>query len=271
MKARILRRPLAFSLLLVLVLLAFTFVGRLVFPRAPVGNISRLPRGAFEPPSALDRLLDAVKNPDALFWALAVLLAAALLTRLGWWREAGFTRPSRWRNLRLLVFPLLVVALVVSGGVFVSGPGDLISTLLAVLAAVFAEELIFRGLAFRALAPGGPVRAVILTSLLSGLLVFGRTITDGPWPEAARVTLLAVCGGLTYGALRWRTASIWPVFLVHAALALAVDIATLGTLTYPLFLVLSTLGFVLYGLFLLRNPRARADGGTVAREPTRVR
>ncbi len=271
MKAFVVRRPLQFSLLLVLVLFAFTFLARAVFPRAPVGNISRLPRAALEPPSALDRLLDAVKNPDALFWALAMLLAAALLARLGWWREAGFVSPSGWRNLRLLVFPLLVVGLVLSGGVFVSGVGDLVSTLLAVLAAVFAEELIFRGLVFRALAPGGPVRTVIFTSLLSGLLVFGRTVTGGPWPEAARVTLLAVCGGLTYGALRWRTASIWPVVLVHAALAFAVDIAALGTVTYPLFLLLSTLGFVLYGLFLLRNPRVRADGGTTAQGPARVR
>ena len=270
MRGSIVRRPLAFSLLLTLALFAFTLVGRFVFPRAPVGNISRLPRQAFEPPSALDRLLDAVKNPDALFWALAILLAAALLTWLGWWHEAGFNRPSRWRNLHLLLFPLLVVAVVLSGGVFVSGPGDLFSTLLAVLAAVFVEELIFRGLVFRALAPGGPVRAVVLTSLLSGLLVFGGTITDGPWPEALRVTLLAVCGGLTYGALRWRTVSLWPVFFVHAAIAFSTDVAVLGTVTYPLFLLLSTLGFVLYGLFLLRNPRVRANGGTTAPEPARA-
>lgn len=164
------------------------------------------------------------------------------------------------------------MALVLSGGVFVSGFGDLASTLLAVLAAVFGEELIFRGLAFRALAPVGPVVAVVVTSVLAGALVFGRTITDGPWPEALRVTALAVCGGFTYGALRWRTASIWPAFLVHAALALALDIATLGTVTYPLVLLFTTLGFVLYGLFLLRSPRVRADGGTTAApEPARVR
>lgn len=31
-----------------------------------------------------------------------------VLIWLGWWREAGFNEPSRWRNLHLLWFPLLV-------------------------------------------------------------------------------------------------------------------------------------------------------------------
>jgi membrane protease YdiL (CAAX protease family) len=112
---------------------------------------------------------------------------------------------------------------------------------------------------------------VILTSLLSGLLVLGMTATEGPWPEAVRLTALTLCGSFTYGALRWRTTSIWPVILIHTALAFAVSIATLGTFTYPLMMLLSTLGFVAYGLYLLRNPQVRADGGLKKPSPPRVR
>jgi membrane protease YdiL (CAAX protease family) len=113
---------------------------------------------------------------------------------------------------------------------------------------------------------------MISTSVLAGILEFGRTATDGPWPEAVRVTSLALCGGFTYAALRWRTASLWPVILVHAAFAFAVDIATLGAITYRITLVLSTLGFVAYGVFLLRNREARADGGLAPEpKPARVR
>jgi membrane protease YdiL (CAAX protease family) len=212
-----------------------------------------------------------MRSPDTLFWALAILLALGLLVWTGWWREAGFNRPSQWRNLRLLWFPLLVGALTLSGGIFIPGPASLASTFLTVLAATFGEEIIFRGLVWRALAPKGPVRAMILTSLLSGLLVLGRTATDGPWPEARDLTVLTICGGFTYGALRWRTSSIWPVILIHTAFAFAVDIATLGTVTYPLMLLFSTLGFVAYGLYLLRNPRVRADGGLTKPVPSRVR
>src|SRR5215208_489593 len=153
--------------------------------------------------------------------------------------------------MRLLGFPLLVCALTLSGGVFTSGIAALASTFLVVLVATLGEEIIFRGLLWRAFVQQGPVLAVILTSVLAGLLVLGRTATDGPWPEAVRLAALTFCGGFTYGALRWRTTSIWPAILVHTVFAFAVSMATLGTVTYPLMMLLSTLGFVAYGLYHL--------------------
>ena len=173
--------------------------------------------------------------------------------------------------MRLLAFPLLVCALTLSGGVFSSGPASLASTFLAVLVATLGEEIIFRGLLWKALIQQGPVLAVILTSLLSGLLVLGMTATEGPWPEAVRLTALTLCGGFTYGALRWRTTSIWPAFLVHTAFAFCVGVATLGSFRFRLVILLSTLGFLAYGLYLLRNPRVRADGGLTKPAPSRVR
>ena len=265
------RHPYLFSGLITLILFGLTFASRATFPSAPVGDISKLPQEAFETPIGLDLIFSNMKSPDTLFWALAILLGLGLLVWTGWLREAGFNRPAHWRNLRLLWFPLLVCALTLSSGIFISGPASLASTFLTVLVATFGEEVIFRGLVWRALAPNGPVRAMILTSLLSGLLILGRTATDGPWPEAARITALTVCGGFTYGALRWRTTSIWPVILIHTTFAFAVDIATLGTLTYRLLMLLSTLGFVAYGIYLLRTRQARADGGVIQPQPARVR
>ena len=263
--------PFAFSVLVTLAVFGLDLSSRVAVPTAPVGNIEKLPQEAFEPPVGFGLILSDMKSPDVLFWALTTVLALGLLVWIGWWREAGFNRLSQWKNLRLLLFPLLVCALTLSGGVFGSGPASLVSAFLTVLVAVFGEEIIYRGLLWRALVPAGPVRAVILTSLLSGLLVLGRTATDGPWPEAVRLTALTFCGGFTYGALRWRTTSILPVVLVHTAFAFAVSIATLGAVTYPLMMFLSTVGFVAYGLYLLRNPRVRADGGLTKPAPTRVR
>src|SRR5215207_10140392 len=265
------RHPFLFSVLITLILFGLTFASRRALPREPVGNISKLPQKAFEPPTGLDLILSDMKSPDILFWTLAILLALGVLVWAGWWREAGFNRPSRWRNLRLLLFPLLVVALTLSSGAFIPSPAPLASTFLAVLVATFGEEIIFRGLLWRALVSMGSVRMVILTSSLAGLLVLGRTATDGPWPEAVRLTALTFCGGFTYGALRWRTTSIWPVIILHTAFAFAVGVAALGTFTFRLVILLSTVGFVVYGLFLLRNPRVRADGGLTKRAPPRVR
>jgi membrane protease YdiL (CAAX protease family) len=264
-------RPLVFGVLVTLALFALDLASRAALPNTPVGDVGKLPQKAFEPPVGLELILSDMKSPDTLFWVLTAVLALGLLAWTGWWREAGFNRPSQWRNLRLLLFPLLVSALILSGGVFGSGPASLASALLTVTVATFAEEIIFRGLLWRALVPAGPVRAVILTSLLSALLVLGRNATEGPWPEAVRLTALTFCGGFTYGALRWRTTSIWPVILVHTAFAFAVGLATLGAVTYPLMMLLSTLGFLAYGLYLLRNPQVRADGGPTKPVPSRVR
>ena len=264
-------RPFYFCVLITLFLFGVTFVCRAVLPAVPVGNVGKLPREGFEPPEGLGLILSDMRSPDTLFWALAIVLGLVLLARAGWWDDAGFTRPSRWRNMRLLGFPLLVCVLTLSGGVFTAGPATLTSTFLAVLVATLGEEIIFRGLLWRALVHRGTVLAVILTSLLAGLLVLGRTATDGPWPEAVRLAALTFCGGFTYGALRWRTTSIWPVVLAHTAFAFAVGIATLGTFTFRLVILLSTVGFVAYGLYLLRNPRVRANGGLTKPRPSRVR
>jgi hypothetical protein len=120
------RRPFAFSVLVTLVVFGLDLAIRAVFPRAPVGNIEKLPQDAFEPPVGLGLILSDMRSPDTLFWALATMLALGLLVWTGWLREAGFNRMSQWRNLRLLLFPLLVCALTLSGGLFGSGLASLV-------------------------------------------------------------------------------------------------------------------------------------------------
>jgi uncharacterized protein len=264
-------RPLLFCVLITVLLFGVTFLCRAVLPAVPSGDLAKLPQRTFQPPEGLGLILSDMRSPDTLFWALAIGLGLGLLAWVGWWDDAGFTRPSRWRNMRLLGFPLLVCALTLSGGVFTSGIAALASTFLVVLVATLGEEIIFRGLLWRALIQNGPLLAVTLTSLLAGLLVLGRTATDGPWPEAVRLATLTFCGGFTYGALRWRTTSIWPAILVHTIFAFVVSISTLGAFRFRLVILLSTVGFVAYGLYLLRNPHVRANGGLTKPHPSRVR
>ena len=262
-KSFITRHPLAFSLFLTLALFALAFVSRIILPGTPVSNVADLPPELKLPFSDPQRALYAIISFEILFRVLAALLAIVLLIRLGWWRQAGFNRPSRWRNLHLLWFPLLVGVLTFSGGVQVSGPVLLVSVLFGALVTAFAEEALYRGVIWRALVPIGLMQAVFMTSLLYGALYFGVSMLASPWPEAILLTVPATCAALMYSALRWRTASIWPVILVHAVSDFASDISMPGTVPYLILLltIASTLGFAGYGLFLLRNPHVRADGG----------
>lgn len=257
------RHPLAFSSLLTLALFGLAIASMAAIPRATISTVEDLPPGLELPPSDLERALITTVSPENLFHILGILLAVCLLTWLGWWRGAGFNRPSQWRNLRLLSFPLLVGVLPLLGGIRFSGPAFLASMLLGVLITAFSEEVLYRGVVWRALVPTGLIRAAVGTSLLSGVLRFGTSAMAGPWPEALLLTMPAICVGFMYAALRWRTASIWPVILTHFVLTFATSISTPRTIPYlvPLLTVASVLGFAGYGLFLLRNPRVRADGG----------
>jgi len=241
------------------------------FPSAPVGSVSDLSPEDLEPPSEREQIFSAIKTPESLFWALVIVLSAIILSVLGWWREVGLNGPSRWKNLYLLVFPVVIVALAFSGGVTITGPSSVVAPAFVALVSVLGEELLFRGVLFRALVPAGALWAVVLTSFLAGALYMGRSLLNDPWTEAIYVTVLTVCGGFTYGALRWRTASLWPVLTVHLALAFALDAATVGGTVFPILVFCVTLGFIFYGLLLLRSSRVRADGGpSLSEEPARA-
>jgi membrane protease YdiL (CAAX protease family) len=233
-------------------------------PTAPVGDVGELSEQQLRQPTEFERASSSLKNVETIYLFSVVALAAAILTWLGWWKEAGFNRPLQCRNLLLLLFPFLVLALAYSGGVRESGVILLAAAVLIALLAALGQELIFRGVMWRALAPAGLLKAVLVTSLLSGALTLARTASSGPWPEAVYLTLTATCGGFTYAALRWRTASIWPSISINFLLALAIGIATVRPSLFPYLLLTNTLGFVVYGLFLLRNQRVRADGALIA-------
>ena len=254
------RYPVIFCVLLTLTLFGLLSLSQAAVPTAPVGDVGELSPEQVRQPSDLDRAVASVRNVETLYLLSALALAAVLLTSLRWWKQTGLNRPSRWSNLVLMWFPLLVIALTLSGGARAAGPFIFVATAFIVLLTTLGQELIFRGVMWRALAPSGLIKAVLVTSLLSGALTLARTTASGPWPEAVYLTLTATCGGVTYAALRWRTASIWPPILINFLLVLSIDVASVRSTIYPYLLLANTLGFVVYGLFLLRNRHVREDG-----------
>jgi len=258
MKGLVARFPLLFAALVTLASYGLDEASRFSLPSRPVGSVDDLSPSALEPPTESERVLDALRSSESTYWLLTVLLALLLVALLGWWREAGVTASPRWRALPLALFPLLTAALAISGGLEVLGPGFLVATLLGAILVALGDELLFRGVVLRGLAPLGARRAVSIAALLSGALWFARSSADGPGPEAVLLSALAVGGGFAYGALRWRLGSVWPSVAVHAVLAVAVGVGAPAGGPYLLFLLLSTFGFVAYGLFLLRDPARNA-------------
>ncbi len=260
MKRLATKHPVIFSLFIVAVLFVFTYIGRTMYPVVVVGDLTQLDPSAFEPPTQLERMLSTFQSAEGVYGILAIIFAAILLTWLGWWREAGFT--TRWRNLPLALPPLVIATIALSDGIRLpDGFGQILALLVTTAIAVFAEEMVFRGVMWRVLIHRGPILAAALTSVLSGVVIYGINATGGPVPEARFITALTLCGSFAYAAIRWRTTSIWPTVAVHFIVALAIAFANLGSTTYQLLLYAGTFGFVAYGLFLLRTAQVRADGG----------
>ena len=262
MKSFVDRHPFAYVAVIMATLLGFAYLSRLAFPTAVLGSAAEVAPDTATTPSAIDRVLVLFRDAQALFWSLTLVLSSILFSILGW-SGVGFEGSVRWRNLYLLWFPLGVAALSLAGGVGISGGGYLLAALIGVLLAVVGEEIVFRGVLWRALIPKGPIAATLTTALLTGTLyLINATLASRPLPETVFNTLTATCAAVTYGALRWRTGALWPVVLVHVILAYARAVSTPSIEIYRISLYVTTIGFVLYGLFLLRNRRARTDGGS---------
>ncbi|HEY6689114.1 MAG TPA: CPBP family glutamic-type intramembrane protease [Propionibacteriaceae bacterium] len=153
--------------------------------------------------------------------AWRVLVPTALLTMLGWWGVAGFTRRSTWRSLvpflplilLLNLLPLLGLML----GVASYSLGSFTVVAVSMLAVGFGDQATFRGVVLQTLLPHGTMRAVIISSVLYGAAYTG-TIAAGVDPVLVGVQALNMVGmGVAFAAVVVVTGTIWPLVLIDAA------------------------------------------------------
>ncbi len=168
-------------------------------------------------------------RPATAGWALAgldatrVVVPAVLLTALGLWRTAGFTRrltwPTLWPFLPLLLFVLLNLA---SGnGNWITSPKTLAIATLTMLAVGFGEEATFRGVALRVLQPTGLMRAAVLSSVLFGALHLVNLAQGADPVDVGFQVLYTALIGFAFAAPALVTGAIWPLIVIHAAMDLA--------------------------------------------------
>ncbi|MBK9304296.1 MAG: CPBP family intramembrane metalloprotease [bacterium] len=130
----------------------------------------------------------------------------------------------------------------------------------------FAEEVVFRGVALRALLPGGALRAAVLSSAIFGLLHLANLVSGADPVATGLQVVFAGLFGFAAAAPRLVTGTLWPLVAIHAlqdflafwsAGGLA-EKATpkAGEVVAPLVIMLPIAGF---GLWLLRR-QARAGG-----------
>jgi CAAX protease family protein len=152
--------------------------------------------------------------------AFAGTLAVAIVLRLGWQRGCGFIvpplRPGLWVGL-VPVCLLLVAGVGVALRGFPSAQAGFVPTLLLGQFMVgFNEETASRGILLYGL---GRVRsrrfALMVSSLLFGLIHFAGLAFGWPLGESLHRVLAASFLGLILGVVRLRTGSIWFSIAIH--------------------------------------------------------
>jgi hypothetical protein len=199
-----------------------------------------------------------VGGMKAGFVALCVetVFVVAVLGGLRWWREAGFNRPSEWRELKLLWVPaavLVVLPLIV--GLHALAPATA-AYLVAYALTGFTEEAWFRGVLLRVLGTIGVRRAVLLSAVLFGASHLVNVLfRSNPFLVLAQA-VDAFSEGVGFGAIRLRTNTIWPLIVLHGFEDLLLRFTRLPPIPVNVF---QSVVLLVYGVYLLRNMRGGVE------------
>lgn len=250
------RRPMLFTGLLLLVILVIFVLS-----------------GAISLQLKLSALAMTLMGDGAL-----TLIALFLLTRLQWWREVGFRLPSKPHYLWFFTVPCLPIILNIAFlGVSYPGIERLLFFLALALLVGFVEETYFRGMILQALLIRGPWQAVIISSLLFGMMHLLNVAAGANLAVTLLQIVYAVAIGMMYAALALRTQTIIPLIVTHGLtdffgyLALNSTIVT-SRLSMLVFIV--TVGEIIvytaYSIILMRQMKPQVFGsvmGTTSMPP----
>jgi membrane protease YdiL (CAAX protease family) len=148
------------------------------------------------------------------------IFAIAILTYLGWWREAGFAKPKSWRIL-LPYLPLLLLVIlakiteIATSGIRVTDLQLIFLGFIVYLTGGFMEEAIFRGLVLRTLLPGGLIRAAILSALIFAVSHLFNLMAGADLNDMILQVIVAFPMGLAFTAPLAVTRNIWPAVFIH--------------------------------------------------------
>jgi uncharacterized protein len=189
------RRPLLYVVLLLLAILVAYFLAGAITIRLKLSSV------------VMALMADGV----------LALIAIILLTRHHWWHDVGFRLPSHPRSLWLFAFPCLPIVLNITFfGLGNPGIEGLLLFLAAALLVGFVEESYFRGMMLRTLLGRGPWQAVIISSLLFGMMHVLNLAGGANLAATLLQVVYAVAIGLMYAALALRTKTILPLIVTHS-------------------------------------------------------
>ncbi len=211
--------------------------------------------------------LDVVTR-ERFLWPslLAAVVVTVAVVLFGWRREVGLRRPGRGRSYLPALAAVGALALVVLG-VTAAGFSDASVVLLVnVFIVAFSEELMFRGVVFRAASKRyGTWLAIPISAAVFGAVHLFEVFITGNVGGSVVQAVLATMAGLWYAALRARGGSVIPLVIIHALLAFSIGAGAGAGIEFLAVLVdLALLGYgaVLWSMLPRPTVRSRARPAT---------
>jgi CAAX protease family protein len=187
------------------------------------------------------------------------IIAATLLTTMGWWKITGFRSPDRRDDLLYFLIPFIPMFINFIPGLEVTSLGFLLEVFITTLMVGFVEEAFFRGLMLNALKAHGFWKAAIITSLLFGLTHALNMLAGKSFVEDMAQIFYAVAIGFAYAALVLKKGLLWPLVIAHFLIDFINFLQRPG-FTYPPFwevFIVAGLGvvFTAYGVLVMLEKR----------------
>jgi membrane protease YdiL (CAAX protease family) len=187
----------------------------------------------------------------SLWIVLTVSIGLAVgLTATGWWRKAGFTPPSAWRELHWLGIPFVLALLPLAAGVAPHDAAAYSVFIPGFLLTGFAEETMFRGVLVKVLEQRSAMAVAAIVAVLFGLVHLDNIIIRGQVGIILAQAVGAMAFGFGFVALRLRTRAVVPLIGLHA---LHDVLLWMGKLPVIPISVLQDVVLFGLGLFLLRG------------------
>lgn len=215
--------------------------------------------------SAADGLSETIGVPKLLTVCVGLLLSAVLLGFIGknGLKEYFGLRAVQgdWKSFLYFV-PLLIISSASSwSGLALTQPLHLAALAVAAMCLVgLLEELIFRGLLFRAMCRDNVKVAILVSSLTFGVGHIVNLLMGAPLLDTLLQLVYASAVGFCYTAIVYVGGSIWPCVISHAVVNSLSVFAPESSVTMDIVTaVAQTVLGIGYGAYILRRGKKEAQ------------
>lgn len=215
--------------------------------------------------SAADGLSETIGVPKLLTVCVGLLLSAALLGFIG---KSGLKEYFGLRAVQgdwkpfLYFVPLLIISSASSwSGLALTQPLHLAVLAVAAMCLVgLLEELIFRGLLFRAMCRDNVKVAILVSSLTFGVGHIVNLLMGAPLLDTLLQLVYASAVGFCYTAIVYVGGSIWPCVISHAVVNSLSVFALESSVTMDIVTAVAQTALGIgYGAYILRRGKKEAQ------------